>query len=116
MKIPRTINQQYEIVRAADEEQRKRKTSVKRDDSSSSTTCRRIMLTPDLAIYTIQLPVEGDVTHTPLHKDGSDSTPLSMASPSMASPSMASPSMASPSMGSMTPHACSFESQPNDPW
>jgi hypothetical protein len=39
-----------------------------------------------------------------------------MASPSMASPSMASPSMASPSMGSMTPHACSFESQPNDPW
>jgi hypothetical protein len=33
MKIPRTMNEQYKIIRAEDEEQRKRKTSVNRETS-----------------------------------------------------------------------------------
>ena len=41
MKIPRTMNEQYKIIRAEDEEQRKRKTSVKREVTPS--VCRSIM-------------------------------------------------------------------------
>ena len=93
MKIPRTMNQQYKIIRAEDEEQRKRKTSVKRE-TVMPTACRRIMLTPDVAIQTIQLPCEdSSVLHTPTLLPGSDSTP-----------------------SATTPHAIPFESQPNSPW
>ena len=95
MKIPRTINQQYEIVRAADAEQRTRKTSVKRE-ATVSPVCRRIMLTPDVAIHTITIPCEDtSVLHT-LTLPGSDSTPSATSA--------------------TTPHARPFESQPNDPW
>ena len=96
MKIPRTINQQYEIIRAADEEQRKRKTSVKRE-ATVSPVCRRIMLTPDVAIHTIHIPREDtSAHHTPTPLPGSDSTPSATSA--------------------TTPHARPFESQPNDPW
>jgi hypothetical protein len=88
---------QYEIVRAADAEQRKRKTSVKRE-TVSPTACRRIMLTADVAIHTITIPCEDtSVRHTPTPLPGSDSTP-------------------SVTPSATTPHARSFESQPNDPW
>jgi len=92
MKIPRTMNQQYKIIRAEDEEQRKRKTSVKRETVSPS-VCRRIMLGPDVAIQTIQLPCEDSSVHTPTSLPGSGSTP-----------------------SATTPHACPFEAQPNSPW
>jgi hypothetical protein len=105
MKIPRTINQQYEIVRAADAEQRKRKTSVKREATVSPTACRRIMLTPDVAIHTIHIPCEDtSVLHTPTPLPGSDSTPHTPLPGSNTTPS------------ATTPHARPFESQPNDPW
>ena len=96
MKIPRTINQQYEIIRAADEEQRKRKTSVKREATVSPTACRRIMLTPDVAIHTITIPCEDTSVRHTLTLPGSDSTPSATSA--------------------TTPHARPFESQPNDPW
>jgi len=63
MKIPRTTNEQYKIIRAADEEQRQRKTSVKRE-TTVSPVCRRIMLTPDVAIHTITIPT-GDAIISP---------------------------------------------------
>ena len=88
MKIPRTTNEKYAIIRA-EEEQRRRKTSVKREATVSPTACRRIMLAPDVAIQTIQIPC-GD-SHIPL--PGSNSTP-----------------------SATTPHARPFESQPNSPW
>ena len=46
MKIPRTMNQQYEIIRAEDEEQRevRRKTSVKREETVS-TVCSHLVET-----------------------------------------------------------------------
>ena len=115
MKIPRTINQQYEIIRAADEEQRKRKTSVKREATVSPTACRRIMLTPDVAIHTITIPCEDtSVRHTPTPLPGSDSTPCGDTSfphtPLHGSDSTPSATSAT------TPHARPFESQPNDPW
>ena len=98
MKIPRTMNQQYEIVRAADAEQRQRKTCVKREATVSPTACRRIMLTPDMTIHTITIPCEDTsaVLHTPTPLPGSDSTPSATSA--------------------TTPHARPFESQPNDPW
>jgi hypothetical protein len=103
MKIPRTMKEQYEIVRGEDEEQRKRKTSVKRE-TVSPTACRRIMLTPDAAIHTITIPCEDtSVRHTPT-LPGSDSTPHTPLPGSNTTPS------------ATTPHARSFESQPNDPW
>jgi hypothetical protein len=92
MKIPRTTNEKYAIIRAEEEEQRKRKTSVKRDTVSPS-VCRRIMLAPDVAIQTIQIPCEDSSVHTPTPLPGSDSTP-----------------------SATTPHARPFESQPNSPW
>jgi len=110
MKIPRTMKEQYEIIRAEDEEQRKRKTSVKRE-TVSPTACRRIMLTPDAAIHTITIPCEDtSVRHTPT-LPGSDSTPCGdTAFPHTPLPE----SNSTPS--ATTPHARSFESQPNDPW
>ena len=96
MKIPRTTNEKYEIIRAEEEEQRKRKTSVKRA-TVTPTACRRIMLTPDVAIHTIQLPCEDSSVHTPTPLPGSDSTP-------------------SVTPSATTPHARPFESQPNSPW
>jgi len=121
MKIPRTMKEQYEIVRGEDEEQRKRKTSVKRE-TVSPTACRRIMLTPDVAIHTITIPCEdtsvrhtptpcGDTAfpHTPL--PGSDSTSCGdTAFPHTPLPESNSTPYVT------TPHARSFESQPNDPW
>jgi hypothetical protein len=95
MKIPRTTNEKYAIIRAEDEEQRKRKTSVKRE-TVSPTVCRRIMLTSDVAIHTITIPCEDTSVHTPT-LPGSDTT-------------------ASTTPYVTTPHARSFESQPNDPW
>jgi hypothetical protein len=92
MKIPRTTNEKYAIIRAEDEEQRKRKTSVKRE-ATVSPVCRRIMLTPDVAIQTIQIPCEDSSVHTPTPLPGSNSTP-----------------------SATTPHARPFESQPNSPW
>jgi hypothetical protein len=104
MKIPRTMKEQYEIVRGEDEEQRKRKTSVKQE-TVSPTACRRIMLTPDVAIHTITIPCEDtSVRHTPTPLPGSDSTPHTPLPGSNSTPS------------ATTPHARSFESQPNDPW
>lgn len=95
MKIPRTMNQQYAIIRAADEEQRQRKTCAKRE-TVSPTVCRRIMLTPDVAIHTITIPCEDtSVLHTPT-LPGGDSTPSATSA--------------------TTPHARPFESQPNDLW
>lgn len=92
MKIPRTTNEKYAIIRAEDEEQRKRKTSVKRE-ATVSPVCRRVVLTPDVAIQTIQLPCEDSSVHTPTPLPGSNSTP-----------------------SATTPHARPFESQPNSPW
>jgi len=92
MKIPRTTNEKYAIIRAEEEEQRKRKTSVKRE-TVMPTACRRIMLTPDVAIQTIQLPCEDSSVHTPTPLPGSNSTP-----------------------SATTPHASPFEAQPNSPW
>jgi hypothetical protein len=89
MKIPRTTNEKYAIIRAEDEEQRKRKTSVKRE-ATVLPVCRRVMLTPDVAIQTIQIPCADSSVHTSL--PGSNFTP------------------------SATPHARPFESQPNSPW
>lgn len=63
MKIPRTMNEQYKIIRAEEEEQRRRKTSVKRATVSPS-VCRSIM-----GAHPTPLPT-GDAT-------------LSSASPSM---------------------------------
>jgi hypothetical protein len=104
MKIPRTTNEKYAIIRA-EEEQRRRKTSVKREATVSPTACRRIMLAPDVAIQTIQLPC-GDTshasqTHTPCGDTSFPHTPLpgSNSTPS-----------------ATTPHARPFESQPNSPW
>lgn len=95
MKIPRTTNEQYKMIRAEDEEQRKRKTSVKRDATVTPTACRRIMLTPDVAIHTIHIPCEDTsaVLPTPTPLPGGDTTP-----------------------SATTPYARPFESQPNDPW
>jgi hypothetical protein len=93
MKIPRTTNEKYAIIRAEEEEQRKRKTSVKREATVTPTACRRIMLTPDVAIHTIQLPCEDSSVHTPTPLPGSDST-----------------------SSVTTPHARPFESQPNSHW
>ena len=92
MKIPRTTNEKYAIIRA-EEEQRRRKTSVKREATVSPTACRRIMLAPDVAIQTIQIPC-GDTSfvlhkHTPLPGNNTSAT---------------------------TPHARPFESQPNSSW
>jgi len=105
MKIPRTMNQQYKIIRAEDEEQRKRKTSVKRETVSPS-VCRRIMMGALRApippskeevvnhhILSITLPCEDSSVHTPTPLPGSDSTP-----------------------SATTPHARPFEAQPNSPW
>lgn len=75
MKIPRTMNEKYAIIRAEEEEQRKRKTSVKREETVTPTACRRIMLTPDVAIQTIQIPCADSSVHTPTPLPGSDSTP-----------------------------------------
>ena len=86
MKIPRTMNQQYAIIRAADAEQRQRKTCVKRE-ATVSPVCRRIMLTPDMAIHTITIPT-GDA----------------IISPSATSSATSS---------ATTPHAHSVTSQPN---
>lgn len=88
MKIPRTTNEQYKIIRAEEEEQRKRKTCVKRE-ATVSPVCRRIILAPDVAIQTIQIPCVGSYT----------SLPESNSAPS-----------------ATTPHARPFESQPNSPW
>jgi hypothetical protein len=90
MKIPRTTNEKYAIIRAEEEEQRKRKTSVKRE--TVSPVCRRVVLTPDVAIQTIQIPCADSSVHTPTPLPGSDSAP------------------------SATPHARPFEAQPNSPW
>ena len=87
MKIPRTMNEKYAIIRAEEEEQRRRKTSVKREATVSPTACRRIMLAPDVAIQTIQIPC-GDTSHA-----SQTHTP-----------------------SATTPHARPFESQPNSPW
>ena len=105
MKIPRTMKEQYEIVRGEDEEQRKRKTSVKRE-TVSPTACRRIMMGALRApippskeevanhhILSITIPCEDTSVHHTLILPGSNSTP-----------------------SATTPHARSFESQPNDPW
>ena len=115
MKIPRTMNQQYKIIRAEDEEQRKRKTSVKRETVSPS-VCRRIMMGANPIppskeevvnhhILSITLPC-GDTSfpHTPL--PGSNSTP---SAPTPLPGSGSTPS-------ATTPHACPFEAQPNSPW
>ena len=64
MKIPRTINQQYEIVRAEDEEQRevRRKTSVKREETVS-TVCSHLVETPPSHREDVNphiLPMKGD--------------------------------------------------------
>lgn len=56
MKMPRTMNEQYAMIRAADDDQRKRKTSVKKEVTPS--VCRRMILTPTQAIHTIQIPCE----------------------------------------------------------
>ena len=92
MKIPRTTNEKYAIIRAEEEEQRRRKTSVKREATVSPTACRRIMLAPDVAIHTIQIPC-GDTSHASQTHTPSATTP-----------------------SATTPHARPFESQPNSPW
>jgi hypothetical protein len=99
MKIPRTTNEKYAIIRAEDEEQRKRKTSVKRE-ATVSPVCRRIMMganpipskeeVANHHILSITLPCEDSSVHTSL--PGRDSAP------------------------SATPHARPFEAQPNSPW
>ena len=90
MKIPRTTNEKYAIIRA-EEEQRRRKTSVKRE-ATVSPVCRRIMLAPDVEIQTIQIPC-GDTSHASQTHTPSATTP-----------------------SATTPHARPFESQPNSPW
>jgi len=100
MKIPRTTNEKYAIIRAEEEEQRKRKTSVKRE-TVMPTACRRIMMGALRApippskeevanhhILSITLPCEDSSVHTPTPLPGRDSTP----------------------------HARPFEAQPNSPW
>jgi len=92
VKMPRTTNEKYAIIRAEEEEQRKRKTSVKRE-ATVLPVCRRVMLTPDVAIQTIQIPCADSSVHTPTPLPGSDSAP-----------------------SATTPHARPFEAQPNSPW
>ena len=72
MKIPRTTNEKYAIIRA-EEEQRRRKTSVKRE-ATVSPVCRRIMLAPDVEIQTIQIPC-GDTSHASQTHTPSATTP-----------------------------------------
>jgi hypothetical protein len=72
MKIPRTMNEKYAIIRA-EEEQRRRKTSVKRE-ATVSPVCRRIMLAPDVEIQTIQIPC-GDTSHASQTHTPSATTP-----------------------------------------
>jgi hypothetical protein len=104
MKIPRTTNEKYEIIRVADEEQRRRKTSVKREATVSPNVCRRIMMganpippskeeVANHHIISITLPCEDSSVHTPTPLPGSDSAP-----------------------SATTPHARPFEAQPNSPW
>ena len=101
MKIPRTINQQYEIVRAADAEQRKRKTSVKGEATVSPTACRRIIMG---ALRAPIPPSKGEVANPHI-------LPITLPCGDTAFPHTPS---ATPYV--TTPHAHPFESQPNDPW
>jgi len=123
MKIPRTTNEKYAIIRAEEEEQRKRKTSVKRE-ATVLPVCRRVMLGPDVAIQTIQIPC-GDTSfpHTPLPGSnytplpGSNYTPLPGSNYTPLPGSNSTPLPGNNSTPSATtPHARPFESQPNSPW
>jgi len=60
MKIQRTMNEKYAIIRAEEEEQRKRKTCVKREVTPS--VCRNIMVAQH--ILPIILPKEDVTTMT----------------------------------------------------
>ena len=110
MKIPRTTNEKYAIIRAEEEEQRRRKTSVKRE-ATVLPVCRRVVSTPDVAIQTIQIPCADSSVHTPTPLPGSDSTPCGDTS-FPHTPLHGSNSTPS----ATTPHAIPFESQPNSPW
>ena len=91
MKIPRTTNEKYAIIRAEEEEQRKRKTSVKRE--TVSPVCRRIMMGAN------PIPSHGETSHI---------LPITLPTGDTTHPST------TPS--ATTPHAIPFESQPNSPW
>ena len=92
MKIPRTMNEKYAIIRAEEEEQRRRKTSVKREETVTPTACRRIMGANPIP------PSHGETPHI---------LPVTLPTGDTTNPST------TPS--ATTPHAIPFESQPNSP-
>ena len=93
MKIPRTMNEKYAIIRAEEEEQRRRKTSVKREETVTPTACRRIMGANPIP------PSHGETPHI---------LPVTLPTGDTTNPST-TPSVT-------TPHARPVESQPNSPW
>lgn len=97
MKIPRTMNQQYAIIRAADAEQRQRKTCAKRETVSQS-VCRRLMGAHNpYPLMNVGAP-HGDVNPHIL--------PISIPTENAINPSN--------SIGCTTPHACPVMSQSNN--
>jgi len=95
MKMPRTMNDQYALIRAKDAEQREealRRKSAKREAVSTPSVCRRIVLASDVALPTIAIPV-------------GQPTPLSLGEHATL-----------PSMTPQTPHAYDFQSQPDSDW